>query len=83
MKKGSWLAGLGLVGACALCCVLPLIGGMTTLAVSSFFLTPFVIAGATVLFVLAGIVILQRRKTSVSSCMSKNCNCRTCHTKGA
>ncbi|MNI38749.1 hypothetical protein D3C73_929050 [compost metagenome] len=36
MKKENWLAGLGLLGACALCCALPLLGGLTVLGVSSF-----------------------------------------------
>lgn len=35
MKKGDWLAGLGLLGACALCCALPPLGGAAVLVGSS------------------------------------------------
>lgn len=83
MKKGSWLAGLGLLGACALCCALPLIGGLAVLGVSSFFLNPFVIAGIALLLVIVGIMIYQRRKANGSSCMKTGCSCNSCKTKGA
>lgn len=83
MKNGSWLAGLGLIGACALCCALPLIGGLAALGVSSFFLSPFVLAGLAVLLIAAGVVIYQRRKAIGSSCMNTGCHCNSCSTRGA
>ncbi|WP_261305298.1 hypothetical protein [Paenibacillus andongensis] len=55
MNKGSWLAGLGLLGACALCCALPLLGGVAVLGISSLFLNPFVLAGIALMFVITGI----------------------------
>lgn len=82
MKKGSWLAGLGLLGACALCCALPLFGVLAFLGVSSFFLNPLVLAGIALMFVIAGIVIYQRRKARGTSCMTTGCNCKSCNTKG-
>lgn len=78
MKKGDWLAGLGLLGACALCCAMPLLGGAAVLGVSSFLFNPFVVAGMALMFVIAGIVIYQRRKANGSPCMKTGCSCNSC-----
>ncbi len=40
MKKKDLAAGLGLIGACALCCAIPLLGGAVALGISSFFFNP-------------------------------------------
>ncbi|KKC47767.1 hypothetical protein VE23_12675 [Paenibacillus sp. D9] len=78
MKKGDWLAGLGLLGACALCCALPLLGGAAVLGVSSFFLNPFVVAAMAFMFVIAGIVIYRRRKATGSPYIKTGCSCNSC-----
>ncbi|MBO9600794.1 MAG: hypothetical protein J7559_23600, partial [Cohnella sp.] len=64
MKKEGWLAGLGLIGACALCCALPLLGGLAALGVSSLFLNPFVLSAVALIMAIAGVVIYQRRKSN-------------------
>ncbi|MCY9657170.1 hypothetical protein P5G65_31555 [Paenibacillus chondroitinus] len=81
MKKGDWLAGLGLLGACALCCALPLLGGVAILGVSSFFLNPLILAGMALMFVIIGIVIYQQRKANGSACTNQGCGCKSCVTK--
>ncbi|WP_373230656.1 hypothetical protein [Cohnella sp.] len=78
MKKNDWLAGLGILGACALCCALPLLGGVAVLGISSFFLNPVIIAGLTLVFVVAGVVIYQRRKANRSTCFKPGCSCNSC-----
>lgn len=65
MKKA--LAGLGLLGACALCCALPLLGGAAVLGVSSLFLNPLVMAGMALMFVIVGIVMYQKRNANGSA----------------
>jgi hypothetical protein len=82
MKKKNWLAGIGLIGACALCCTLPLLGGAAALGISSFFLNPVVVAVLALVFVLVGVVIYQRRKVNGSTCMKPGCNCNTCANGG-
>lgn len=82
MKKGDWLAGLGLLGACALCCALPLIGGAAALGISSIFFSPLIVAGMALVVVIAGVVIYQRRKSNGSACMkAAGCSCNSCTTK--
>jgi hypothetical protein len=81
VKKRDWLAGLGLLGACALCCVLPLIGGAAALGISSFFINPLIVAGMALVFVLAGIIIYRRRKATGTPCAKTGCSCNSCATK--
>lgn len=81
MKKKGWLAGLGLIGACALCCAIPLIGGAAALGFSSFFLEPIFVAVLALIFIIAGVVIYKRRRTNNSSCLTSGCNCKSCATK--
>ncbi|WEK55951.1 MAG: hypothetical protein P0Y55_07865 [Candidatus Cohnella colombiensis] len=76
MKRG--IAVLGILGACALCCAIPLIGGAAVLGISSFFLNPLVIAILVLSFIIAGIVIYKPRKVTGSSCMKSGCNCNSC-----
>jgi hypothetical protein len=78
MKKRDWVAGLGILGACALCCAIPLIGGAAVLGISSFFLNPMVIVILAFVFVIAGIVIYQHRKATGSLCLKQGCNCNSC-----
>lgn len=78
MKKKDWLAGLGLLGACALCCAIPLIGGIAALGISSFFLSPVVIAVLSLVLVITGVVIYQRRKATGSACFKPGCSCNSC-----
>jgi hypothetical protein len=79
MKKSKWLSGLGILGACALCCALPLIGGAAFfLGVSSFFLNPMFIVIFALVLVIAVIVFYQRRKANGSSCMKTGCSCNSC-----
>lgn len=82
MRKGNWLAGLGLLGACALCCALPLIGGAAALGVSSFFVDPLIIAGLAITLGIAGWMVYQRRKAAGSACMKQQgCGCNSCAVK--
>lgn len=67
--KNDWLAGLGLIGACALCCALPLLGGAAALGIPTLFLNPVVVAMLVLVFVIAGVVIYQRRKAKGSACL--------------
>lgn len=78
MKKNKWLASLGILGACALCCALPLIGGAAVLGLSSFFLNPLTIGILALVFAIVGFVIFQKRKTIGVSCMREGCNCNSC-----
>ncbi|CAG7659075.1 hypothetical protein PAECIP111802_07322 [Paenibacillus allorhizosphaerae] len=78
MKMKSWLAGLGLIGACALCCSLPLLGGAAALGISTFYLNPVVVALLALLFVITGVVIYQRRKANGSACFKPGCSCNSC-----
>lgn len=78
MKRGAWLTGLGVLGACGLCCALPIIiGGVATLGVSSFFLSPAWIS-VIVLVILTGLYVFNRhRKSRISSCSNATCSCKT------
>jgi hypothetical protein len=78
MKKKNWLTGLGLIGACALCCTLPLFGSLATLGISSVFLNPVVVVVLTLVFVMTGVVIYQLRKVNGSACMKPGCSCNSC-----
>jgi CHASE2 domain-containing sensor protein len=78
MKKGSWLAGIGLLGACALCCALPLIGGAAALGISSFFLNPVIVAVLALVLVIVWSLIYHRRKANGSTCIKTGCNCNSC-----
>jgi hypothetical protein len=78
MKKRSWLAGLGLLGACALCCVLPLLGGAAVLGIGSFFLNPVIVAVSALALLIVGGVIYQRRKANGSACVQTGCSCNSC-----
>jgi hypothetical protein len=81
MKKKDWLAGLGVLGACALCCTLPLIGGAAILGVSSFFLDPLILSGMAITLVVTGIIIYQWRKAKGTACMQQGCICNSCASK--
>ncbi|MDF2647180.1 MAG: hypothetical protein K0Q73_2985 [Paenibacillus sp.] len=78
MKKKGLLASLGLLGACALCCAIPLLGGAAALGFSSFFLDSEVIAVLALVFIIAGVVIYKRRKVSGASCSISGCSCKSC-----
>jgi hypothetical protein len=78
MKKSEWLTGLGLIGACALCCALPIIGGVAALGISSFFLNPIVIIILAFVFLFAGVVIYNWRKSKGLSCLKPGCQCNSC-----
>lgn len=78
MKKSEWLAGLGILGACALCCALPLLGGAAVLGISSFFFKPVVIVILALVFTAVAVVIYQRRNANGTSCMKPGCNCTSC-----
>ena len=78
MKKKDWLVGLGLIGACALCCALPLLGGAAALGFSTFFLNPVIVAVLALVFVIAGVVIYLRRKAHGSACFKPGCSCNSC-----
>jgi hypothetical protein len=78
MKKKEWLTSLGIIGACALCCALPLLGGAAALGFSIFFLNPVVVAMLALVLVIAGVVIYKRRKANGSACMKPGCSCNSC-----
>jgi hypothetical protein len=78
MKKNQWLAGFGMLGACALCCALPIIGSVAALGISSFFLNPIFLIILAIVFITAGIDIYQRRKAKGSSCLKTGCSCNSC-----
>ncbi|WP_156926585.1 hypothetical protein [Cohnella panacarvi] len=82
MKRKGLLAGLGVIGACALCCALPLLGGLAALGITSYFLNPFVLSALALIMVIAGVVFYQRRKSSGSSCMTTGCGCQSCRSEG-
>jgi hypothetical protein len=65
MKKKDWLAGLGLIGVCTLCCTIPLLGGAVALGISSVFLNPVVVTMLALVFVVAGALFISvARKTA-------------------
>ncbi|WP_123042466.1 hypothetical protein [Cohnella candidum] len=78
MEKSKWLAGLAVLGACALCCALPLLGGAAALGVSSFFVNPLVLAGLALVLFLAGFFMVKRRKAEGTACLKTGCNCGSC-----
>ncbi|MGO4498970.1 hypothetical protein AB4114_24110 [Paenibacillus sp. 2RAB27] len=78
MKKSEWLAGLGILGACALCCALPLLGGAAVLGISSFFLNPVVIVILALVLITMAVVVYQRRKANGTSCIKPGCSCNSC-----
>jgi hypothetical protein len=78
MKKENFLIGFGILGACALCCALPLLGGAAILGISTFFLNPLVIAGLAFVLVIAGFVIYQWRKAIGTACKTTGCSCNSC-----
>jgi hypothetical protein len=78
MKRNEWFAGLGIIGACALCCALPLLGGVAALGLSSFFLNPLVIIILAFVLMLAGVVIYKWRKAKGLSCLKPGCKCSSC-----
>jgi hypothetical protein len=78
MKKSEWLAMIGVIGACALCCTLPILGSVAVLGISSFFLKPMVFIILAFVFLVLGGVIYQWRKTKGSSCLKPGCKCNSC-----
>ncbi|MNG19768.1 hypothetical protein D3C84_1039610 [compost metagenome] len=78
MKKSEWLAGLGILGACALCCALPLLSGAAVLGLSSFFFNPVVIVILSLILITVAVVIYKRRKANGTSCMKPGCGCNSC-----
>jgi hypothetical protein len=78
MKKSEWFAGLGIIGACAICCAVPIIGSVAALGISSFFLNPIIIMILAFVFVVAGVVIYQWRKAKGLSCLKPGCSCNSC-----
>lgn len=81
MKKKELLTGLGLLGACALCCAFPLVGGAAALGISSFFLQPLVLTVMALVFTAIGIVVYSSRKATGSSCTNQGCSCKSCEAK--
>jgi hypothetical protein len=82
MKNRSWLAGFGILGACALCCAIPLIGGAVVMGVSSFFFNPVVIVGLALMLIIIAVVIFRSRKINGgASCSKSGCNCESCATE--
>jgi hypothetical protein len=78
MKKNEWLAGLGVLGACALCCALPLLGGAAVLGISAFFLNPVIIVILALVLTTMAVVVYRHRKANGTSCMKPGCNCTSC-----
>lgn len=78
MKKNKLFAGLGILGACVLCCALPLLGGAAVLGISSFFFNPVVIVIIALVLITVAVVVYQRRKAKGSSCMNPGCSCTSC-----
>lgn len=78
MKKSEWLAGLGILGACALCCALPLFGGAAVVGISSIFFNPVVIGILALVLITVAIAVYQRRKANGTSCMKPGCSCKSC-----
>jgi high-affinity Fe2+/Pb2+ permease len=81
MKKKGWLTGIALIGACALCCAIPLIGGAAALGLSSFFLEPIFIGVLALVLIVGGVYIYKRRRSNRSSCLTTGCNCNSCAAK--
>lgn len=78
MKKGAWLTGLGLLGACGLCCALPIIiGGAATLGISSFYLNPTWIIVIALVVIVTGLYAFNRHRSRISSCSNASCSCKT------
>lgn len=78
MKKKDLAASLGLIGACALCCAIPLLGGAAALGISSFFFNPVVIVVLTLVFVIIGVIVYRWRRASRSACNITGCSCNSC-----
>jgi hypothetical protein len=78
MKKRNWLAGVGVLGACALCCAIPLIGGAAALGISAFFLEPIVLAVMALVLVVGGFFFFRQRKASGAACARTGCGCNSC-----
>jgi hypothetical protein len=73
MSKQGWLAGLGILGACAICCLPLIVAGASAIGLSSIFVDfrwVFIIAAV----VIPVIIILIKKK-------SKRC-CTTCGADG-
>jgi|GEM_PF-3030985 len=79
-KRSGFAAALTLLGACALCCALPLLGGLAALGigVSSLLGNVYVVAAAALLALLAGIWAYRRRQTATTACQTPVCHCRSC-----
>ncbi len=79
MNKKDWLAGLGLLGACALCCAIPLIGGAAALGISSILFDPLIVAGMALTLAIVGVMINHRRRQSnAAACKKTGCGCSSC-----
>jgi hypothetical protein len=78
MKKKDWLAGLGLLVACAVCCAIPLIGSAAALGISSFLFDPLIAAGMTLTLAIVGVMVYRRRLAGGSACKKTGCGCSSC-----
>ncbi|MFC5527909.1 hypothetical protein [Cohnella yongneupensis] len=73
MKNNGFLAGLGVIGLCALCCAIPLFAsGAAVIGLSSIFLDPIWIAVISVVVIGVGVLFFRRKSKA----------CTTCHTSG-
>ena len=81
LAKKSGLAALGLIGACALCCALPLAGGAAALGLAAWFANPFVVGALAIGLAAAGVLLYVRRRASGSgaSCATSGCRCGSCN----
>jgi hypothetical protein len=73
MKNKEVLAGLSILGLCALCCTIPLmVGGAAIVGISSFFLDPVWIGLLAAVVIGIGFLLFRKRSQA----------CTTCHTSG-
>ena len=78
-KNNELLAGLGIIGLCALCCTIPLfIGGTATVGLSTFLLKPIWIVVLAATLISLGVHIFRKKSQHCTTCSTKgNCSCNS------
>jgi hypothetical protein len=78
MSKKGWLAGLGIIGACAICCLPLIIAGASAIGLSSIFVDlkwVFIIAAVVIPVML--ILIKKKSKGGCTTCgVDGKCDCK-------
>jgi hypothetical protein len=77
-KKSGWLAGLGILGACAICCLPLLIAGASAIGLSSILVDlKWVFLIAVVVIPVILILIRKKSKSGCTTCGAEGkCGCK-------